>query len=220
MAQIQFKKFPFNLELVKKITNECYEEFIKKLDAASTATTKKRTTMKRARFKKVPFDIELAKKITNKEVKGCIVTRNGRQARIICFDLKNPTWRIIALVLNNINSEDMLEYQNNGCYITNIGCHELDLLLEVPTYYKDYSNFEPCKLSPCVARNYQADKWEIRVCAGRDEVDNVIFYNQDGGTEHVENVLPLDDVTERLIGTKKSYEELIQELDAASTKNE
>ena len=40
MAQTSFKKFPFNLELAKKITNECYEEFIKELDAESTATTK------------------------------------------------------------------------------------------------------------------------------------------------------------------------------------
>lgn len=44
--------------------------------------------MKNQFFKRIPFDLELAKKITNKEVKGEIVTRDGRQARIICFDRK------------------------------------------------------------------------------------------------------------------------------------
>lgn len=32
MAQIQFKKFSFDLELAKKITNKSYEELIKELE--------------------------------------------------------------------------------------------------------------------------------------------------------------------------------------------
>ena len=233
MTQTKFKKFPFNLELAKKITNECYEEFIKELDAASTATTKKRTTMTQTtmeaiqpkteiQFKKVPFNIELAKKITNNEMKGRIVTRNGRQARIICFDLKNPAWGIIALVLNNINSEDVLEYQNNGCYSTNIGWHELDLLLEVPTYYKDYSNFVPCKWQPCLVRYRVDDFWIVRVCNGEIDNDKPVFYAARFNATY-DYVLPLSKITERLIGTNKSYEELIKELDAeltTTTKNE
>lgn len=176
--------------------------------------------MTRTKFKRVPFDLELAKKITNKEMKGRIVTRNGRQARIICFDLKNPVWGIIALVLNNINSEDVLEYQNNGCYSTNIGWQELDLLLEVPTYYKDYSNFVPCKWQPCLVRNGLEEQWNVRVCAGVNKYNDVTFYRFGGGACTWEHILPLSKVTERLIDTSKSYEELIQELDAALTKNE
>lgn len=230
MTQTKFKKFPFNLELAKKITNECYEEFIKELDAASTATTKKRTTMTQTtmeaiqpkteiQFKRVPFDLELAKKITNHEIKGQIVTEAGFNARIICFDRKCYSVVQLLALIKEYDYDYVVAYKLDGKALGD-NVYGKNLHIEVPTYYKDYSNFEPCKLNPCVARNYQADKWEIRVCAGRDEVDNVIFYNQDGGTEHVENVLPLDDVTERLIGTKKSYEELIEELDAASTKNE
>lgn len=172
--------------------------------------------MTQTRFKKVPFDIELAKKITKKEVKGRIVTRNGRQVRIICFDLKNSIWVIVALVLNNINSEDVFEYQNNGCYST-IGGHELDLLLEVPTYYKDYSNFVPCKWQPCLVRTNQTERWSVRVCAGVNTYNDVVFYRFGGGTCTWEHVLPLSKVTERLIDTTKSYEELIQELDAELT---
>lgn len=35
--------------------------------------------MTRTKFKKFPFDLELAKKITNKEVKGRIVTIEGKK---------------------------------------------------------------------------------------------------------------------------------------------
>jgi hypothetical protein len=170
--------------------------------------------MTQTKFKRVPFDIELAKKITNKEMKGRIVTRNGRQARIICFDLKNPVWGIIALVLNNINSEDVLEYQNNGCYSTNIGWHELDLLLEVPTYYKDYSNFVPCKWQPCLVRDNDKEDWNISVCKGRNSAGEAIFFPFGCTYEHC---LPLSKATERLVNTRMSYEELIQELDAELT---
>lgn len=175
----------------------------------------KNKQMTRTTYKKIPFDIELAKKIMNKEMKGRIVTRNGRQVRIICFDLKNPVWGIIALVLNNINSEDVLEYQNNGCYSTNIGGHELDLLLEVPTYYRDYSNFKPCKWQPCLVRDTASDLWRMGVCCGTDSYEVPIFYsaNNSDGCCHWGHFLPLSKVTERLFGTKKSYEELIQELD-------
>lgn len=42
--------------------------------------------MTRTKFKKIPFNLELAKKIMNREAKGRIVTRDGCQARIVCFD--------------------------------------------------------------------------------------------------------------------------------------
>lgn len=170
--------------------------------------------MTRTKYKKIPFDLELAKKITSKEVKGRIVTRNGRQARIICFDLKNPVWGIIALVLNNINSEDVLQYQNNGCYSANIGGHELDLLLEIPTYHKDYSNFVPNKNQPCLVRDSVHFKWGVAFCAGKDKnTGKILFYNEHGGTYTWEQILPLSNVTKYLIGTFKSYEQLCEERD-------
>lgn len=165
-------------------------------------------------YKRIHFDLKLAKKIINKKVKGRIVTRNGRQARIICFDLKNPVWGIIALVLNNINSEDVLQYQNNGCYSANIGGHELDLLLEVPTYCKDYSNFVPQKNQPCVVRDSVHFKWGVAVCARKDKnTGKILFYNEQGDTYTWEQILPLSNVTKYLIGTFKSYEQLCEELD-------
>ena len=164
--------------------------------------------MTQTRFKKVPFDLELAK------IKGRIVTRNGRQARIIYFDLSNPVWGIIALVLNNTNSEDLLQYLNNGCCGANIGGHKLDLLLEIPTYYRDYSKFVPQKYQPCLVRDNAHFKWGVAICARKDKsTGKILFYNEHGGTYTWEQILPLSKVTKGLIGTFKSFEQLCEELD-------
>lgn len=163
----------------------------------------------------VPFDIELAKKIMNKEAKGRIVTREGLQVRIVCFDLKGDKWPIVALIQTPGNYEVVKIYESNGRYgrYGNFGEEQNDLLIEVPTYYRDYSNFEPQKWQPCLVRDDDDDIWGVLVCAGRNVVDKVVFYSEGGDTHFWNQFLPLSKVTARLIGTTKSYEELIKELD-------
>lgn len=175
--------------------------------------------MTRTKFKKIPFDLELAKKITNKEVKGRIVTRNGRQARIVCFERNEKEWPIIALVKILGNCESVIICKSNGAY-SNFEEKDLDLHIEVPKY-RDYSNFVPQRWQTCLVRDYSLDIWRVAVCSGKDAYGRPLFYserNTDGccGWYHY---LPLSKVTERLIGISKSYEELIKELDAESTKN-
>lgn len=180
--------------------------------------------MTRTKFKKIPFDLELAKKITNKEVKGHIVTRDGLQAKIVCFNRNEKEWPIIALVKILENYESVIICKSNGAY-SNFEEKDLDLLIEVPTYYRDYSNFVPQRWQTCLVRDYSLDIWRVAVCSGKDAYGRPLFYserNTDGccGWYHY---LPLSKVTERLIGISKSYEELIKELDAestATTKNE
>ena len=107
--------------------------------------------MTQTRFKKIPFNLELAKKITNKEVNGRIVTRDGQQARIICFDRKTEAsvWPIVALVtVNDSGGEDLEIYQANGNF-SRLSETELDLQSEVPTFYEDYSDFERQEWQPC-----------------------------------------------------------------------
>lgn len=171
--------------------------------------------MTQTRFKKVPFDIELAKKITNHEIKGQIVTMGEREARIICFD-KEGDYPIVALVKKSCGVENTYTYNKEGREFDN-GMSLSDLFLEVPTYYKDYSNFVPCKWQPCLVRDNDKEDWNISVCKGRNSVGEAIFFPFGCTYEHC---LPLSKATERLINTRMSYEELIQELDAASTKNE
>lgn len=168
--------------------------------------------MTRTKYKRVPFDIELAKKITNKEVKGRIVTRDGSQARIVCFDRNEKGWPIIALVKILENYESVIICKSNGAY-SNFEEKDLDLLIEIPTYYRDYSNFEPQKWQPCLVRDVDDERWNVVVCAGKNTDGDVVFYGNGLQKFAWGHVLPLSNVTERLIGTTKSYEQLIKELD-------
>lgn len=171
--------------------------------------------MTQTRFKKIPFDLELAKKITNKEVKGRIVNGDGNEARIICWDKKCDCrkYPIIALV-DSSDGEHIHTFTEGG--IESIGFKTFkDLHLEVPTYYKDYSNFKPCKWQPCLVRDTASDLWRVEVCRDTDSYGIPIFYSANNSNCYCYwgYFLPLSKVTERLVGTKKSYEELIKELD-------
>ena len=170
--------------------------------------------MTQTTFKRVPFNLELAKKIASKETKGRIVTRDGRQVRIICFDKigVHGACQIVALFRVHPDEETVFTFSNEGVYrFGNKTCY--DLFLEVPTYYRDYTNFEPQKWQPCLVRDGEEDEWWVQVCAGKDIDGEILFYVYDGDTETWKYCLPLSKVTARLIGTTKSYEELIEELD-------
>lgn len=171
--------------------------------------------MTQTTFKRVPFNLEMAKKITNKEVKGRIVNVDGNKARIICWnkDCGNSNYPIIALVDMN-GGEQIFTFTKEGKECIGFNSHK-DLCLEVPTYYRDYSNFVPQRWQPCLVRDTSSDLWRVTVCCGKDAYDIPIFYtaNNSNGYCHWVNFLPLSKVTERLVGTTKSYEQLIQELD-------
>lgn len=169
--------------------------------------------MTRTTFKKVPFNIELAKKITNKEVKGRIVTEDNLTARIVCFDMKFGVDKILAVLVDC-----------GGVYEIGVRCNldgtcrddrkedKFNLHIEVPTYYRDYSNFVPQKWQPCLVRDGENLIWYPLIYAYTDCQGKMLFY--DGSyIRPFANVLPLSKVTERLIGTTKSYEQLIQGLD-------
>lgn len=170
--------------------------------------------MTQTRFKKIPFDLELAKKITNKEAKGRIVTEDGHEVRIICYDYRHfgGKNRLVALIDLGDN-EIALSYNNEGKEIDNR--EKFAIHLEVPTYYKDYSNFKPCTWQSCLVRDTASDLWKVGVCCGTDSYGVPIFYsaNNSDGYCHWKYFLPLTKVTECLFCTYKSYKELIKELD-------
>lgn len=174
--------------------------------------------MTQTRFKKIPFNLELAKKITNKEFNGRIVTRDGRQARIICFDRKetddifDPPKNIIALVENKDGSEGVFAFRNTGMILLTEETDH-DLQIEVPTYYRDYSNFVPQKWQPCLVRDVDNEFWNVVVCAGKNTEGVVLFYGTGRQKYTWGQVFPLSKITERLVGTRKSYEQLCEGLD-------
>lgn len=66
---------------------------------------------------RVPFETGLAKKITNGEVEGRIVTRDGRKARVSCWNYKSlsGSYPLLVLVENGIFEEQKL-YTSDGRY--------------------------------------------------------------------------------------------------------
>lgn len=92
-----------------------------------------------------PFDIELAKQGRT------VQTRNGKPARIICFDKKSENYPILALVESEKNCEDVCSYTNDGhLYKTNEETN-LDLFMVgeckvgwVNMYYDEEFNSYSC----------------------------------------------------------------------------
>lgn len=86
----------------------------------------------------IPFDLERAKRISSGEEQGKIVTRDGRNVRIVCFDVKNED-SILALVKSKrYGVEIALTYQSTGEYFQ-MEQNDNDLMLSVPewTTFKD-----------------------------------------------------------------------------------
>lgn len=90
------------------------------------------------KFVKVPFDIELAKEITNGTKEGRIVTRDGRSARVVCWDRKGLGLPIIALVDNGDEGECYYSFMVDGKW-NDDKIYDLDLMIEIPEYmaFKD-----------------------------------------------------------------------------------
>lgn len=85
----------------------------------------------------IPFDLERAKRITNCEEEGKIVTRDGRNVRIICWDAHRDD-NIIALIENENCIESIMNYTSDGVLLLSPGS-PVDLFISVPewTTYKD-----------------------------------------------------------------------------------
>lgn len=162
-------------------------------------------------YKRIPFDLEKAKRITNGEMKGKIETRDGRYIRILAFDIDNKDYPIAVERTEVVGGNSISQYTINGfLFKTSEGKGIADLVIKVPTYHNDYSNFVPHKRQICLVRDSVDEYWKICVCKCKDAYGVPRFYEYDVTYSHI---LPFNKVTERLLGTKQSYEQLIEELD-------
>ena len=88
----------------------------------------------------IPFEVEKAKKIQAGEEPGKIVTRAGRNVRVVCWDRHDDTYPIIALFWSEERINEVCKtYRNNGCFFKNGEENQYDLTLQVPewTQFKD-----------------------------------------------------------------------------------
>ena len=89
--------------------------------------------MKENKLKLKPFDLEAAR--SGKPV----CTRDGRKARIICFDRQGSNQRIVALILYADNIERIESFHSNGKF-SDTGEHsELDLMM-LPEKHEGWIN--------------------------------------------------------------------------------
>ena len=129
----------------------------------------------------IPFDVERAKKIQAGEEPGKIVTREGCNVRIVCWDVRDNDFPIVAALtsLEDKNNESVLVFKEDGhsCHHENFKEDGFDLLLQVPewTQFKDgdilavspkvvviFNRFEECtdccKTKFFVALNAESEK--------------------------------------------------------------
>lgn len=88
------------------------------------------------KYIKVPFDVEMAKRISNGEVDGKIITRDGRNVRVVCWDARGD--QCILALLAGKSKDDVGAYSNDGRIFMQ-GESPADLMLEIPEYmtYRD-----------------------------------------------------------------------------------
>lgn len=124
----------------------------------------------------IPFDVKLAKEINNGTKPGKIVTRNGKNVRIICWDRNSIDCPIVALYTGDSNREIVLTFtlQGRSSYYNDTDRDE-DILLQIP----EYTTFKNGDIIYCEVDNGGGDycKW-ISILKGgvEKEFGNLSFH--------------------------------------------
>ena len=131
----------------------------------------------------IPFDLERAKRINSGEEQGKIVTRVGRNVRIVCWDRKDIDC-IVALIETEDGVEHLVGCNSKGDYISSSES-EYDLFLSVPewTTFKDGDVYKTERGSVAIFNgNYKAIMNNTPYYVGLRECDGIlIFQSNDYG---------------------------------------
>ena len=118
--------------------------------------------------KTIPFDLETAKKIQAGEIKGKIKTQDGKNVRILCADVQNNGYPIVAAAMGS-DGETVHLYRIDGSYYFKCVSSNNDLVLEVPADEPQFKPFD-CVL----VRDNDNEQWKcalfshVRDCEYRD----------------------------------------------------
>lgn len=133
------------------------------------------------KFVRVPFDVEMAKRISDGGVDGRIVTRDGRDVRIICYDRKEGSYPIVGLIKNK-DWENLEEFTIKGEWGEDEADNR-DLFLYVSQNDEDLSNVEgngkKYELKPfdkVLCRDHDTDIWWADFFLTYDERRKVSLY--------------------------------------------
>lgn len=127
---------------------------------------------------KVPFEVELAKRIQNGECEGRIVTRDGKKARIVCWDAEGRDDYILAL-LSGENREYPVNFMPNGRMVKDERTQS-DLMLKIPEYmtFKD---------GDVLTYRPSGNRWCIFIYKGNDFglMHNYVTYDCDSSGNNI-----------------------------------
>lgn len=173
---------------------------------------------------KIPFNVELAKKITNSELEGKIVTRGGKDVRIICFDREDERLPIVGLVkVEAVEAGDIKLEAGEMIWTFHLdgmdgrkkfSCHgsPTDLMLEVPEYttFKDGDVYTTLigDIGIYNSNYISADK-NIPFYVGLIRYSNELVFRGDNdynGFGFIESRLATDEEKQRMIDALKASE--------------
>ena len=123
---------PLNVLTDKYVKGDiCYDDFEKEVKALYSCKEEIKPTLKE-------FDLEAAK------LGKPVCTRDGRKARIICFDrrlfYKNVSYPILALVECSDGEDDVCGYNEKGKVLIEDGAEYKDDLMMLPEKKEGYVN--------------------------------------------------------------------------------
>ena len=150
------------------------------------------------KIKRIPFDLERAKRITNGEEEGRIVTRIGRDARIVCFDVRGMVWPLLVLV-KHVEREIEIAGFYDIYGVDPTGNRDDNLFLEVP------DDTPACEFKPfdkVLVRNSSEQCWRANIFShfsAEDEEYDCIS----GAWDYC---IPYNDDTAHLLGTNEDWE--------------
>ena len=109
--------------------------------------------------KRIDFNIDLAKKIQAGEAQGRIVIRDGQPARVICWDRKDASYPIVALIKVEERSEELLAtYTGDGSYFDFDSKNKSqDLCLEVPEDTPTFKPYDKVLVRDKISENWKCD---------------------------------------------------------------
>ena len=105
-----------------------------------------------------PFNLEAAK------AGAPVVTRNGKKARIICFDLNNGEYVLIALITHDNGREEIVSAKKDGLRFPNSEHSVYDLFM-ASVKKEGWLNIYP---------NEKVEMWPTKDLAGRNSDWNIV----------------------------------------------
>lgn len=117
---------------------------------------------------KIPFNVQIAKQIQNHDIIGQVLTNYGDTARIICTDMNNDKYPIVAIICNHkTNKENVEIYDING-----INEKKSKLILDVPicATFKEHDLIYAQDKKTSAKKIYSVyqitiDKWDMSLLA-------------------------------------------------------